>query len=97
MKVTIHLYGNANKEAGWNTRVFNLDNTQVRIIDTLKSARLSNGQTLADLIADGDWIKDNYAIFQSGRLLNHPTDLRAEVKDSDELLVLDFPFTLGGG
>ena len=97
MKVNIHLYGNANKEAGWNSQAFELEAPHSRIIDAFQSAKLPDGRTLADLVASDDWLKDSYAIFVSGRLLNHPTDLRMEIKDGDELLILDFPFTLGGG
>jgi hypothetical protein len=97
MKVVVNLYGNANKEAGWNSRDFELDRQQVTILDVLRLAGLPDGHSLADLIADGDRLRDDYAIFLSGRLLEHPTDLRAEVNNGDDILVLDFPFTLGGG
>ncbi len=97
VKAIINTYGNANKEAGWNSQEIQLGKESATIADVIGAAKLADGKTLSDLIVEGDWLKDSYAIFLSGRLLSHPVDLKMEINDGAELLILDFPFILGGG
>lgn len=97
VKVNINTFGSANRDAGWNVREVELDKETVTLEDALRSAKLEDGRTLFDLIAEDNRLKDSYAIFLSGILLWNPVDLKMQVKDGDQLLILDFPFTAGGG
>ena len=97
IKITVDLYGTANKAAGWNRREIKPARETVTIADVLKIPTLKDGTTLFDLIAEGDLLKEKFGIFLSGRLLRHPVYLKTELGDGQEILILDFPFTLGGG
>ena len=97
VKVIINAYGSTNQEAGWGSQEVGLEKEDATIADALKSAKLKDGRTLFDLVAQGNKLKESYAIFLSGRLLWHPVDLRTEIKSGDRMVILDYPFTLGGG
>ena len=97
VKVIIKTYGSANKAAGWNSQEVKLEKEKVTLADVLRRAKLADGGSLFDLIADGNVLKDSYGIFLSGRFLSHPVDLTMGVKDGDYLAILDYPFMLGGG
>jgi len=95
--VRINTFGSVNKTAGWNSRDVEVDLNTTTIEEVLRAVRVANGSTLYDLIGDGYLLKSNYAIFLNGRLVEHPVDLSREINNKDEINILDFPFTLGGG
>jgi len=96
-RVRIKTFGSANRSTGWNSCEVELAKKRITIEEVLKSAQTQDGIALFDLITHDHELKKNHAIFLSGRLLQKPVDLQMNIKNGDEILILDFPFTLGGG
>jgi hypothetical protein len=97
VRVIVKTYGSVNKDAGWNSFELRIREEKVSLEKVLKLAVLKDQRSMFDLIASEKGLKENYAMFLRGQLLWQPVDLQMQIDSGDELLILDFPFTLGGG
>ena len=97
MKIGISTFGSTNKEAGWNNMEIEIEGDTASLAEALQLAKLQDGRSLLELIGENSLLKDSFAIFLSGTLLWHPVDLEQKIRNGDKLMILDFPFTLGGG
>ena len=95
--VIVKTYGSVNKDAGWNYLELRIRGKKISLEKVLKLAVLKDQRSMFDLIASEKGLKENYAIFLCGRLIWQPVDLQMQIHSGDELLILDFPFTIGGG
>ena len=76
IKVTISAYGSVKKEVGWSSHEVELEKEKGQIEDALKSAKLQDGRTLFDLVANENGIREKYSILLNGRLLWKPEGLK---------------------
>ncbi len=97
VKVSISTYGSVNKEAGWDCKEFRLEQAMVTVEDVLRSAKLEDGKTLFDLVADKRGLKEDYTILLNGRPLQSPKDLRREIKGEDLITAMGILYPIGGG
>ena len=86
-KVRLNTYASVNQQAGWNEKDIALDVGTVE--EVLRSAKLKDGSSLFDLVADENGIKDGYVVFLNGRNVKNIKSLETEIKDEARLSVMD--------
>jgi hypothetical protein len=76
--------------SGWRARVVEIPGkTEAELPEILKAAALNNGQTLYGLIASGDNLKPDFALYVNGFLLTGSSSILKTVKESTQIHVLD--------
>ncbi len=86
--------GRAAKAAGWLARDVRVNNESVAPIkDVLKATPLADGSSMFDLIASNDNLKDDWALYVDGALMEGGSDITVPIKDSVQIHVWDYPFT----
>ena len=97
IKVSVSTYGRVNKEAGWDCKEFKLEQARVTVEDVLRSAKVEDGRTLFDLVADERGVKEDYTILLNDRTLRSHEYLRREIKDEGLVMALGIIEAIGGG
>ena len=85
--------GRAANAAGWRAKDVKVnDKNEAILTDVLKATPLKDGSSMFDLIADEKHLKDDWALYVDGSLLEGGASIDNPVKDSVQIHVWDFPF-----
>ncbi len=76
--------------SGWRARAIEIPGKpEARLTEILKAAILKDGKTLYDLIASGNHLKPDFALYVNGLLLPGSSPILQTVKDSTQIHVVD--------
>ena len=76
--------------AGWRARAVEIPGkTKAQLTEILKAASLKDGKTLYDLIASGDNLKPDFALYVNGLLRLGSSSILQTVNDSTQIHVVD--------
>jgi hypothetical protein len=76
--------------AGWRARAIEIPGKpEAQLPEILKAAILNNGKTLYDLIASGDNLKPDFALYVNGFLLSGSSGILQTIKDSTQIHIVD--------
>ncbi len=88
--------GRAVKATGWRAKDVKVnDEREASLIDVLKATPLQDGSNMFDLIANKDKLKDDWALYVNGGLMEGGSSINIPIKDSVQIHVWDYPFTTG--
>ena len=97
MRVIVNITsGRAAQATGWRAKDVKVnDASEASLIDVLKATPLSDGSSMFDLIADKENLKDDWALYVNGGLMEGGSSINIPIKDSVQIHVWDYPFTIG--
>jgi hypothetical protein len=75
---------------GWRARVVEIPGKpEAQLPEILNAAAFNDGKTLYDLVASGDNLKPDFALYVNGFLLTGSSNILHTVKDSTQIHVVD--------
>ncbi len=87
-RIRVETYAGVNQKVGWNEMEIELESGTVE--DVLKLAKINNGISTFDLVADGSGLKSEYSVYLNGCDIGRlEAGLKTKVSDKDRIVVLD--------
>lgn len=85
--------GKVAASAGWRARDIRVEKPGATVEDLFRSVLLKDGQTLFELVSQGQGLKPDYALYVGGELLLGACDWQRSIIDSEQIHVADWPMT----